>query len=372
MKPYLSTISIFILSINIAYASRVFIFSDVHGDVNFFNNVINLITKDKRVGQIQYVIANGDFLSEGKMNQLQGIFNILKQNLRVQPQNIFVAPGNWDSTLTGMSPKTALNYFRSQRMKVVHDFTSNQYKNVLRFNKFNEESMYTYSGVIKIDGINIMVGHFPQFIIPAEALPQEGFLYTFYKNQGHLLLTMNRKIAIPSGINLVLFSHTHIRTIFYGKNGARGTNKVLVVNSGGLDAFRKNYWETNSFAILDTRKRAVEIFEIQKLQNGTAQILKITSYPLRRSGNTLPLYDILDWRIAYETPYFKKLMASPQVNAPHLINSNRRKGGIDKFVNYFKNYEKSNPIKYFPASATAPIPNPTGFPSFEKALFKRP
>lgn len=272
IKKYLKIIFFFyLISIYPLHAARVIIFSDIHGDIPILVQSLNFMMAHKPT----HLLANGDFVKFEQEKDLTGVFQKISEiaiKAKIPQENIFITPGNWEHTLW-LSPEKVNNMLKAY--------------GTLASPFYDKNGTVTISeGNIKN---NIWVGHYPQFIIPAKAIPPEIFLYNFFDNQAHLLVTMDRKNPIPPDANLVVFSHTHVRAVFYDKK-----TKTLIINPGGLDKIRKSPEEICSFALYDTQKNTVSFFDA----NNGNQIGP--AYPVKDQKNQfLDLHkDLSDWNIA--------------------------------------------------------------------------
>ena len=262
---------ILLISNSSLHAARILIFSDIHGDVDYFRKVISHMKATKPT----HIIANGDFVSFDVNWDLLNIFNliqVLKKRTGIPPENLFILPGNWEHTLN-IRPMEINQKLRSFGKLVSTKYHRNGFINIREGKKI----------------FRIWVGHFPQFIIPSQAIPPERFLYSLLDNQAHILVTMNRRTPIPLNADLVIFSHTHIRASFFDKN--TGT---LVINPGGLDLERKSPQEICSFALFDTS--GIGKVSFYNANNGSL----IAQYPLRDPNKIYKHlhYDTSTWKTA--------------------------------------------------------------------------
>jgi predicted phosphodiesterase len=369
---FIFTAQIF-FSVNL-YAEKVFIVSDVHGNLPLLSEMVRFIKNNKDLQNIDYVLANGDIVNTGgepAIQQIEGFFKIILDNfpsVRENPKHLIFAPGNWDGNkIEPMRLRQLVRPYTTPYDALEGHTNPNSkqfYLGIKRnINDINDLKM-VYSDAatvaLPLDSMSptkkfgIMYGHFPQFIIPAEGVNQEAYLYAYFKGQAHSLLTMNKKLRIPPEIDLVVFSHTHIPIYFLGING-RETRRTLVLNPGGLELCRKNSWDPNSFAILDTTQRTVQFFawkfEINPKECGVKNIflsqgkpempIKIFLDSYKTQNVNVPIYNIFDWNIAYSTRRFTELHGHR--TAIHngitykMVDTIRRKKNIEKFLKFYGN-----------------------------------
>jgi hypothetical protein len=161
------------------HAARLIIFSDIHVDIPYLDHTLKFMMTHKPT----HLLANGDFMKFEQEKDLTGVFQKITESAikaNIPKEKIFITPGNWEHTLW-LSPEKMNNMLKAY--------------GTLASPSYDKNGTVTISeGNIKN---NIWVGHYPQFIIPTKAIPPEIFLYNFFDNQAHLLVTMDRKNPVP-------------------------------------------------------------------------------------------------------------------------------------------------------------------------------
>jgi predicted phosphodiesterase len=309
------------------HAARVIIFSDIHGDIPYLTQTLTYMMAQKPT----HLLANGDFVKFEQEKDLLGVFQKISEaaiQSKIPKENIFITPGNWEHTLW-LSPEKVNNMLKAY--------------GTLASPSYDKNGTVTISeGKIKN---TLWVGHYPQFIIPAKAIPPEIFLYNFFDNQAHLLVTMDRKNPIPPETSLVVFSHTHVRAVFYDKK-----TKTLIINPGGLDKIRKSPEEICSYALYDTKKNTVTFFDA----NNGNQIGP--NYPVKDQKNQFnDLHmDISDWN-----------------------NANNGKGNLERIKRFLgvaseKRMNDDERVRIKWVSPPPPVGNPANAPKPRPAFIEVP
>ncbi|MBF0297579.1 MAG: metallophosphoesterase family protein [Oligoflexia bacterium] len=233
-------LSIFLVSN--AFANKVGILGDIHGDLYAFKEAL----KNMKSKGVTEIILTGDYGDIGEVDlglalKALGIF--------ARKEKVFITLGDEEQY-----PK----------------FLKNNYQNVVRYYKkfgviINPDGGIE-SGIIVIDGKKILVSHFPQHKIPIYAGPiLEDISTRKTPKQAMIIDTMAFDDYPATTIDLEIFAHTH-KMVSYVYEDSKG-DRLRVINPGAINGRKIGANEfiawskmIPTFAIFDTSSREVNFY----------------------------------------------------------------------------------------------------------------
>lgn len=207
------------------------IFGDVHGNEQGMQAAL----QQMKASGVEYIIGTGDFIGWGNAAELDKLLSQINTTTGVPRERTFLMPGNWEH-------EAAIQASEANAVLKRHG------------NLINER--YDGYGIIQVEGIKIMVSHFPQHPIPEQNIPPRQFLRRI-PNQAFVLDTMKHNVYPAADVEFEIFAHNHIRSSYVDP-----TSQKLVINAGVIDPKTRAPTEKRAFAIYDGATKNVVFYGI--------------------------------------------------------------------------------------------------------------